>query len=336
MRMHKQIDTIVHIGAGRCREYDEYKAAGARRIVLIEPDPESARYLRENFGGEEETQVIEKAVTASGGPVQLQIYNVRRFSSLREPTGLSELYPGLRTVGEAAPETWSPRQMCEELGIDSHKFNWLIVDAPGEEGAILENLREEGLLEQFEKVSLYAGISALYEGNLPAEKILSELEEMGYEEISMEDDEEPERPRWTLYRDEVKVRNSQLEKKIKELGKELSKLKAIHAEEKKSAEQRISELESREAELSKVLEERAEETEKLKAERDDEKQAREAAERERDENKKLLREKKEEFEQFRKETQYTSERQTKLNQEIIRAEAQVDLIKDVLLGDQNF
>lgn len=316
MRLEKQIDTIVHIGAGRCGEWEEYKNAGARRIVLIEPDPEIARYLRENFGGIEDIQVIEKAVTASSGPVKLNIYNVRGFSSLREPTGLRDLFPGLRRVDEVSPEMWMPKQMCEELGIDSHKFNWLIVDAPGEEGAILENLREEGLLERFEMVSLYAGVSALYEGNLPAEKILSELGEMGYEETAMDGEAEPERPRWTLYRDEAKIRNRELEVKLND---------AIKMREEKAT--KVIKLKSKLENTEKRLDEEKNRAATLHEEKTN-------AQSKNTELQNTINKLKDQLKKAQSENAELKSRQSMTQEEMRKAEGQIDLIKELLLRER--
>ena len=259
MSMQRQPSTIVHIGAGRCSEYEEYRATGAKRIFLIEPDTESAGHLREALFEHNNVQVIEKAVVSCGDSATLRLFNARGFSSLREPTGLRTLYPGLRNTGELYPDMWTVRQMCDELNIKESESNWLVVDAPGAEQAILNSLNEEDLLRQFELVSFYAGILPLYEGNTPAEDILRMLEVQGYEKVSFLNKAEPERPRWTLFRDVVKVLNTQLET-------------------------RIAELESRTTALSNELEKQTKEAKKFEFERDQESQTRESAESERDKN----------------------------------------------------
>lgn len=247
MSVQRKVDTVVHIGAGRCGEFEEYKDSGSRRIVLIESEPESARYLREMLSEMDYVQIFEKAISSSDEPHELYIFNVRGFSSLRKPMGLWELFPGLRKTGELYPDMWSVRRMCEELDIEENKCNWLIVDAPGEEQAILESLRDEGLLERFEWVSFYAGLSPLYEGNCPAEEISEILGDQCYETISREDKVEPERPRWTLYRDEVKVRNKELEKRVDQLrieidvrSNEINKLK-IEIDTERNAHKEVKE-----------------------------------------------------------------------------------------------
>jgi FkbM family methyltransferase len=338
MRIQKQIDTIVHIGAGRCGEYEEYKAAGAKRIILIEPDPESARYLRERFAEETETQVMERAIAVTDGPIKLQLYNVRRFSSLREATGLRDLYPGLRKAGEVNPDMWNPRQMCAELSIDSHRFNWLIVDTPGEEGAILEDLWEEGLLEQFEKVSLFSGLKPLYNGDRPVEEILAELGEMGYEEMSRDDANDTERPRWDLYRDEVKVRNRELEQKVDVLvsqKQDLEEQTAAQAQELSKLKDELEAVTIQKSTLEKNLNDVREELEK-------DRQLRKKLEAERDDlagkNEKLASEKQDldkrstELNEHNRELQI---RQAKINEELIKGIAQIDLIKELLLPQFN-
>ncbi|MFP4421490.1 MAG: hypothetical protein ACLFRG_13195, partial [Desulfococcaceae bacterium] len=98
MMLRKQPDTILHLGAGRCSEFAKYEASAARRIILVEANPEVARYLRETHADDERVEVVERAVSDFTGHGELRVFNVKEFSSLREPTGLRELYPGLREV----------------------------------------------------------------------------------------------------------------------------------------------------------------------------------------------------------------------------------------------
>ena len=211
------IDTIVHIGAGRCGEVEEYRTTGAKRIILIEPDPEKASYLREEFGADTNTEVVERAVTPQEGPTVLKVFNVRRYSSLREPSGLRVLYPGLRKTGELSTDAWTPRQMCEELGIDKEAKNWLVVDAPGEEGLILESLREAGLLTRFPRISVYAAEMILYSGGRTARDILVLLYEMGWESVAENNQHDAEIPRRTLERDERKIENQELKRRAEQI-----------------------------------------------------------------------------------------------------------------------
>lgn len=274
--MSGRIDTIVHIGAGRCGEADEFRATGARRIVLIEPDPKSAGFLREMFSDEEGVRIYEKAVAASKGSGELRLFNVRRYSSLHEPTALSELYPGLRKTGELYPDMWTPRQMFEELGIDGREKNWLVVDAPGEEGAILESLRDKGLLTSFERVSVYASDTVLYKGGRGAEEILSLLDELGWEPVEDNDESDGERPRHTLERDSKRIENLELKKKIEQLEAEAQKKQEQFSalqqerdelrEKSKSQEKKISELDATRQKYEGQIKKQTERFEQLKAE----------------------------------------------------------------------
>lgn len=316
MRMQKQIDTIVHIGAGRCGEFEEYKATGARRIVLIEPEPGCARYLRQMLSELDNVQIVERAVSSSHGPHELRLFNVRGFSSLREPTGLRELFPGLRKTGELFPDTWSVWRMCEQLKVEENEFNRLIVDAPGEEQAILEGLRDEGLLERFEWVSFYAGLSPLYKGNGPAEELRGMLEEQGYETISREDEAEPERPRWTLYRDEVKVRNRDLEVKLNEAIKE--------RDEKAKA---VSELKSKLENSEKELAEEKNRAISLQEEKTN-------AQSKNTELQNTINKLRDQLKQAQSENTELKSRQSMTQEEMRKAEGQIDLIKELLLRER--
>ena len=94
------IGVIVHIGAGRCSELDQYLASSAKQIHLIEPNPALARELRSTSARDGRVTVHEMAIAASAGGGTLNVFNLTRLSSLRLPKDIKELFPGLRMVSQ--------------------------------------------------------------------------------------------------------------------------------------------------------------------------------------------------------------------------------------------
>ena len=45
VHLHQPIDTLVHLGAGRCSELDAYLRLQPKRLLLVEADPDLADVL---------------------------------------------------------------------------------------------------------------------------------------------------------------------------------------------------------------------------------------------------------------------------------------------------
>jgi FkbM family methyltransferase len=58
---------VIHLGAHQGQEVDQYLAHGYERIVLVEPNPDACRILRERFKSRPEIEVIEAAALEECG-----------------------------------------------------------------------------------------------------------------------------------------------------------------------------------------------------------------------------------------------------------------------------
>lgn len=274
MQIPYPLDTILHIGAGVGHELADYLAAGPESITLVEPNPEALKELRRLAAGQANVDIIPAAVTENDGTAPLQVLNFAALSSLREPTGLRKLFPGVRIVAQPEVDTISAVSLLGQLELDEDKTHWLIVDAPGEEQAIFQALLDSDQLHRFCHISLHSGNTPLYEGGSDVRTLLDWLAGQGYrlQSIGRHD---PDRPAYQLILEAARLEQ---EHKMQELDKitrnraaEISQLKEIIQKQ----DQRIRQLEARQVEQK--------------------------------------------------------QRQQKLVDEMIRAEAQIDLIENVLL-----
>lgn len=208
---------IVHVGAGYCRELAGYLSEPAGRIILVEADPDQARELRQRVTDNNRVEVIAVAVAPIAGVVRLKRFRLGTLNSLRAPTGIHELYPGLRLQDEIDVEAITPRQLIEMLELRLGQSNRLIIDTPGEEAAIVHALQEGGDLAVFERIDLCCGTSNHYEGNQDATAVLRILGQHGYEVEGCDDRTDPDRPCWFLRRNLVKLQNRVLRDQLTEV-----------------------------------------------------------------------------------------------------------------------
>lgn len=196
------IGLLVHLGAGTGAILDSPGAANARDIVLAEADPAQGRRLAERIEAREETLpkvgLIAAAVGAADGTAAFRQFNLQPQSSLREPTDLRTLYPGLRQTGETEVQVIGIPTLLSRLPPAGDRPDVLVVDVPGEEETVISGLLEAGALERFGTVLLRCGTTAHYDGSATIDALGQKLETAGYR-LAGQDDTDPDYPT-RLYR----------------------------------------------------------------------------------------------------------------------------------------
>lgn len=188
------LDTVIHLGAGYCREMDAHLASGASRIILVEANPEIAAELRLQFEAEPRISVMETAVAAKSERAKLRVYNFSNVSSLRASEALFVLYPGLRLAREVGVNAVAANEFLGGLSLNRDEANALIIDTPGEQGAIIDSLSSAGLLALFSLVTVQCEATTPYHGAKNASAIKKALEKSGFDITGGGDD--PDRPRY--------------------------------------------------------------------------------------------------------------------------------------------
>jgi len=194
----QQPDTILHLGSGLCSELDVWRQSGARRIILVEPNPELLPELQQAEHQHAGVEIIAAAVAAESGRKALKLFNFPLLNSLREPTGLYAILPGLAEIGQVTVDVLTPEKLVETTDLQTENINWLVIDTLGEEAAIISALEQNQLLNYFDRIIIQAGAESLYDGAGPAEQITRQLEQLGYDIEGAEDTTDRDWPRYHL------------------------------------------------------------------------------------------------------------------------------------------
>lgn len=217
--------SIIHIGAGQAAELEEWRASGAERIVLVEPNPHLAEQLRQRTCGEANIIVVEAAITTTPTNNQLHEYNLPDASSLRPGTALKQLFPGLKIVNTYHVATLTPAQLMEQYGPEPSEPATLVMQAPGEEHVIIQALAEAEAISGFSQLRITTNRDPLYEGSQAAENLLNTLQTLGYN-IQQENQQDPDWPIWQLARDPQQDKIAVLEENLEALEQQLKESNA--------------------------------------------------------------------------------------------------------------
>jgi len=215
------VDTIIHLGAGRCSELDSYLASKPTRLLLVEADPQLAKTLQARTTDLSQVKIINKTVAGQTGPVTFHRYNLPDVNSLHKAApGLLELFPGLKATQPLQTEAISPATLLQSLQLQTEQHNWLIIDLPGEELPTLKALQQADKLHLFDQLQLHCGHQALYENSEPAATILEWLQDQGFDLFQEDSSHDQDRPRWTLKRNKLQLRHRKLQQQLAQLTKD--------------------------------------------------------------------------------------------------------------------
>lgn len=344
-------DTIVHLGAGLCQELEHWRASGAERIVLVEPNPELLPELKRRAGEDTAVEIVPVAIAAGAGREALRLFNFPMLSSLREPSGLHQILPGLSQIGRTMVETRTIEQLLAELGLPAEGEHWLVIDTPGEEAIILDQLEQAERLHDFNRIFLTAGIEPLYQNAQSAASLTQRLQQQGFYVAGRPDASDGDWPRHHLALNRLALENRQLRhalekatRRAEKLAAKRDKLKAANkeqaqwlAEAKKAHQAELTSLkhqlseerQARQNELEQKLANAAKMEENLKAQRQDAESLKKRLQKQNEEAHKL----KIKVSHLEEENDDYKERHKLLEEELIKAEAQIELIKQLFLSD---
>ena len=185
---------IVHIGAGTGTGLPACLASGAARILLVEADPDVAAQLAAETAQEPRVEVIAAAVSADLRPRPFYRTNFPELDSLRPPAAaLKELFPGLKTLSRDPVTPADPVALLGD-GPEAPGSQALVLETPGESLGLLQALEAGGLLHRFDAICLREGRQPLYEGAAAAAEIRGWLEIAGFAAGIEPQPEDPERP----------------------------------------------------------------------------------------------------------------------------------------------
>lgn len=183
-----ELGTVLHIGAGKCGELENYCRLGAKRITLVEPLPELAAFLRKFEGHHGKIQVKQVAVSGESGVRHAQVFkNIRPDADDREemcllkPTALPGLRSSLDVLRTGNVETHTIAEVCEDLQF-SGRNDLLVLELQGLEIEALK-ATPQILIQRFEWIAASVSEVPLFENGATSSVVSNILKEFGYERI---------------------------------------------------------------------------------------------------------------------------------------------------------
>ncbi|MCD2183563.1 FkbM family methyltransferase [Rhizobium sp. GN54] len=242
------IDTILYIGAGDGNDIAELLDSRAKRIVLVEPNRDLIPKLLDLAGRDQRIDVLPLAVHEGVRSTHYTLYNLASHSSTRTATDLTSIFPGLDRVTTYDVEAASMEEILERLPKTTDMNDVLIVDAPGEEAAVINELLTKKLIGRFKHVALRAARRPMYEGGAAVDKIIDHLAAADYR-IVWQDFGDPDFPQMMLAIEPLSLENQRLKAELQQQIELTTQLRKSIAER----EAQIGELEGKQTDISLAL-----------------------------------------------------------------------------------
>lgn len=276
-------DTIVYAGAGTASSLDSLRQLAARRLILMEPNPQLAADLRNKLRVDKGEELLEVGLSADSGKKTLHIYNNARESSLIDTNGATEHFPNLRLVRQIDIECKTLSDLAGHYGVEQGVTNLLILEITGMEGPLLAKV-DEDVLQLFSNLIVRTAEVPLYGNDSHEQAIVKRLAEIGFKlqltdpgtlfphkELLFRRDDE-----WVV-KQRLNVRIRSQEELIQSLQKQLEALRSAQDELQRTNESLIQTAAKEKADLvadretkAKLVAERQAQVEQLTKARDEE------------------------------------------------------------------
>lgn len=185
---HARPDTVVHAGAGRGREVEDYCRMGAARIVLLEASPALAGSLGKLANMDGTILVKQAAISPGRGTCRAYVCaNTRsdtdgseEFSQLK-PTGLLEIHAAIQVVREESVDASTLQDVLGDMMWTSER-NLLVLELNGLEGGVLEST-PASLLHAFQWICMRLPENPLYENGATLAEVIPVMKAAGFHHV---------------------------------------------------------------------------------------------------------------------------------------------------------
>lgn len=259
-------DTIVHIGAGSCKEYSLYSSLQAERVIFVEPDGYLASKARKQYGAVSNVTILECAISVKEGKQMLNVTNNRRFSSLLKPGDLLEYFPNIEIIEKIKVRVLTLESLCQHTKINNNekRDRLLVAELQGLEESVFSAATVE-TLEKFKWIIIRSSEKNQYQ-TLPAktqENLIDTMQNLGYTVLSFAENAPPFntilciRNKAKRENERVRLQNNDLVNTLRVLehnfSKTITKLDVLKARTKKRMEKAKKVIRKNSKEAAKAL-----------------------------------------------------------------------------------
>ena len=172
---------VIQLGGAFGEDGADFLAAGAKRIVMVEANPESYEKICGRYAADARFVIVNCAVTDKNGPIAFRVMNNPVSSSVLPLSYHKEIYPDIDEVRQVTVDGMTMDTMMGELataGVGMNEFNVLKMDIQGAE--ILALKGGVKTLAGIDAILTEVAIKPLYEGGASLDEMDDLLGRAGF------------------------------------------------------------------------------------------------------------------------------------------------------------
>jgi hypothetical protein len=273
----------------------------ARRVILAGAEVRHQRPLRRLAAKHPKVELVDTAVSDRAGRMPWLRFNVSELNGWLEPTAAQTIYPRLRLLDKEEREAEDLPGLVARMGIRrwSGRANLLVLQAPGCELPMLAAIGSDEL-RVFDWILIRSVGGGLFAGAGATQSLRQHLDERGYC-MAAEDSNNPLWPVCLFRFDNSAAERHGLRVQVQKLSQEVAQLLTTQMD----LQGQIEALKREKAEIERITRDRQN----------------------------WLTEQRQRLRDIEHGQQESARRQQLLYEELVRAEAQLDFIKDVALRE---
>ncbi len=209
------------IGAGNGSELSTIRELNSAHTYLVEAHPKQIELLTKRAQPANNEKIIPVAVTTTTATeVELQPFNNITFSSLNSPQALFEHYPNLRATTPIQVPAQSFTDILGQHTLKTEESNVLILDAPGQSLTLMQSLTAQQL-QSFSWLIVSIYNESLYQHDADETAVIYWLKEIGFDLIASDDESIYPQNRLLFSRNSMVVQKYHLLREINDVRTQL-------------------------------------------------------------------------------------------------------------------
>lgn len=176
--MNQPLDLLICIGAGQAEHLEQWPAA--KQTLLIDANAQTCEQLKQRFANHSNIAVAQHTVAEQTGEATWVALNMPEYSALSQPTGLFDLFPGLKVLAEKPVQTIGILELLASNITSEQQHIGLVLNTPD----VAESLLTAVLNSEWQNKLVYLAVvtqtSAVYGNSANHEAVLQHLQQHHY------------------------------------------------------------------------------------------------------------------------------------------------------------
>jgi len=220
MDLWKGCDNIILWGVERALAYNLLDVLQHQNVYALVPSNELKHALKKKLEEQDFDAAlnIEQAyLNDKEGEATLREFSLPQMNSLRAPSGIFDIYPGLKQLQMQSVKCLSPNSLLAAYELPDQVKNTLWLEVNGQITSTIQELIESQKIYLMTSILVFMPKQAWYESEVDAEALIQRLKQVGYDVSNKNVDLDSDQDLYEFTRHPLVLEKKLLESEVKGL-----------------------------------------------------------------------------------------------------------------------